>query len=135
LVQALWLCRTLNTHPETALIPTLPARRSFFIRPHHDGKGPPAGFAIHVEPNGNQRKEPLFRVDGTMMRQVPAVIDLGPENEVVILELYGTGLRGRSAQSAVSVTIGGIAATVEYADRQPDFGGLDQVNVRIPRVL
>jgi uncharacterized protein (TIGR03437 family) len=49
--------------------------------------------------------------------------------------LYGTGIRGRSAQSAVSVTIGGGAATVEYADKHPVFAGLDQVNVRVPRSL
>ncbi len=102
---------------------------------NQDGKGAPAGFAIHVEPNGNQRRESLYRFDQTTMRQVPVVIDFGPENEVVILELYGTGIRGRSAQSAASVTIGGVAATVEYADRQPRFEGLDQVNVRVPRSL
>lgn len=102
---------------------------------NQDGKGAPAGFAIHVEANDNQRSESLYRFDEMKMRQVPAVIDLGPENEFVILELYGTGIRGRSAQSAVSVTIGGVSALVEYADRQPRFEGLDQVNVRVPRSL
>jgi uncharacterized protein (TIGR03437 family) len=35
----------------------------------------------------------------------------------------------------VSATIGGIAAGIEYADRQPGFLGLTQVNLRVPRSL
>jgi uncharacterized protein (TIGR03437 family) len=102
---------------------------------NQDGKGAPAGFAIYVEPNGNQRREALSMADSTTMRQAPKPIIFGPENEIVILELYGTGLRGRSSSSAVSATIGGVAAAVEYADKHPRFVGLDQVNVRVPRAL
>jgi uncharacterized protein (TIGR03437 family) len=102
---------------------------------NQDGKGAPAGFAIHVKPNGEQMRESLYQFDAATMKQVPTPIDLGPENEFVILELYGTGIRGRSALSAVSVTIGGVSAPVEYADKHPVFTGLDQVNVRVPRAL
>lgn len=102
---------------------------------NQDGKGPPAGNAIHVKPSGAQTGEPLSRLDFATNQFVPAIIDFGPENKIVILELYGTGIRGRSAQSAVSATIGGVAADVEYADKHPVYAGLDQVNVRLPRVL
>jgi len=102
---------------------------------NQDGKGAPAGFAIYVKLSGEQRRVSLYQFDPATMKQVPVPIDFGEENEAIILELYGTGLRGRSAQSAVSVTIGGFAATVEYADKHPVFAGLDQVNVRVPRSL
>ena len=102
---------------------------------NQDGAGAPAGFAIRVKPNGDQSREPLSRLDAASGKQVPAPIHLGPAGEIIILELYGTGLRGRSAQSAVNATIGGVAAGIEYADRQPGFLGLDQVNLRVPRSL
>ena len=106
-----------------------------FFTASQDGTGAPAGFAIRVKANGEQSREPLSRLDVASGKQVPAPIDLDPAGELIILELYGTGLRGRSAQSAVSATIGGVAAGIEYADRQPGFLGLDQVNLRVPRSL
>ncbi len=106
-----------------------------FFTANQDGAGAPAGFAIRVKANGAQSREPLSRLDATTGKQVPAPIDLGPEGEVFILELYGTGIRGRSAQTAVSATMGGIAAGIDYADRQPGYLGLDQVNIRVPRSL
>ncbi len=65
-------------------------------------------------------------------------IDLGPPGEVVVLRLYGTGIRNRSSLSAVTMTIGGMSAEVQYAGAQTDFvgfDGLDQINVRVPRSL
>jgi uncharacterized protein (TIGR03437 family) len=126
---------TLNDEFVAGGVSTITSIAPGLFTANQDGKGAPAGFAIHVEPNGNQRRESLFMADSTTMRQVPKPIIFGAENEIVILELYGTGIRGRSAQSAVSVTIGGGAATVEYADKHPVFAGLDQVNVRVPRSL
>ena len=49
--------------------------------------------------------------------------------------LYGTGIRGRSSLSGVTAKIGGLDAQVQYAGAQPEFAGLDQVNVVIPRAL
>ncbi len=102
---------------------------------NQDGKGVPAGFAIHVKPNGEQTREALYQWDAATMKQVPKPIDLGPENEMVNLELYGTGIRHRSAPSAVTALIGGLAAIVEYADKHPEYVGLDQVNLKVPRAL
>lgn len=47
------------------------------------------------------------------------------------LVLYGTGLRGRSSLADVTATVDGRAARVDYAGAQPEFPGLDQVNVRV----
>jgi uncharacterized protein (TIGR03437 family) len=49
--------------------------------------------------------------------------------------LFGTGLRNRSSQSAVTVTIGGVNSEVLYAGAQGDLVGLDQLNLRLPRSL
>lgn len=53
----------------------------------------------------------------------------------MIIELFGSGIRGCAGPSAVSVRIGGVDAEVLYAGPQPDSAGLDQVNVRLPRSL
>ena len=48
------------------------------------------------------------------------------------LVLYGTGIRNRSASSAVTCMVNGTALPVIYAGTQPDYPGLDQVNVLLP---
>ena len=53
----------------------------------------------------------------------------------VYLELYGTGLRNHSGLANVSVTVSGVAVPVLYTGNQPEFIGLDQVNVQLPRSL
>jgi uncharacterized protein (TIGR03437 family) len=53
----------------------------------------------------------------------------------VYLSLYATGLRNRATLSALTATINGISAPVSYAGAQPQFPGLDQVNVAIPASL
>jgi uncharacterized protein (TIGR03437 family) len=53
----------------------------------------------------------------------------------VYLSFYGTGLRGRSALSNVTVTIGTVTVSPIYAGPQPQFPGLDQVNVPLPLSL
>jgi uncharacterized protein (TIGR03437 family) len=62
---------------------------------------------------------------------VPGPISLAPDS--VYLVLYGTGIRG--ADGNVTATIDGTQASVAYAGPQPDFPGLDQVNILLPRSL
>jgi uncharacterized protein (TIGR03437 family) len=54
-----------------------------------------------------------------------------PANADSYLVLFGTGIRGRSSLSNVSLTLGGIPATVTYAGVQGTFPGLDQVVAKI----
>jgi uncharacterized protein (TIGR03437 family) len=49
----------------------------------------------------------------------------------VYLTLYGTGIRNRSSLDNVLVTVNGIGLTPLYAGTQPDFAGLDQLNVQL----
>jgi len=49
----------------------------------------------------------------------------------VFLTLYGTGIRNRSSLDNVLVTINGISLPALYAGPQPNFAGLDQLNVQL----
>jgi uncharacterized protein (TIGR03437 family) len=62
-------------------------------------------------------------------------MDLGAVSDILVLELYGTGIRGVSSLAGVAATIGGVPAAVAYAGAQPTFDGLDQVNLTVPRSL
>jgi len=54
----------------------------------------------------------------------------------VYLELFATGLRGHSAASnSVTVTAGGVSLPVTYAAEQPQYVGLDQIDVLLPQSL
>jgi uncharacterized protein (TIGR03437 family) len=97
------------------------------------GRGAPAGDVVRVRSDNSQSLEPVARLEAG--RLVPAPIDLGPSADRLFLNLYGTGIRFRSALSAVRVQAGGVEATVTYAGPQGDFVGLDQVNVLLPRAL
>lgn len=61
----------------------------------------------------------------------------GSANPVAIghyLQLFGTGFRN-AAFDTVHVSIGGKEVSVLYAGKQPDFLGLDQLNVQVPAGL
>jgi uncharacterized protein (TIGR03437 family) len=88
-----------------------------------------------VKADGSQTSEMVFGCGTTAGSCTAVPIDLGPATETVYLSLYGTGIRNRSALADVAVTIGGERADVSYADTQPVFAGLDQVNAKIPRTL
>jgi uncharacterized protein (TIGR03437 family) len=100
-----------------------------------DGQGAPAAEAIAVAPDLTQTSLPVAKCGSVRGSCVAVPIDLGPNGTKVVLTLYGTGIRGRSSQAAVTVQISGMDAPVEYAGPQAQFAGLDQLNVVIPRVL
>jgi hypothetical protein len=62
-------------------------------------------------------------------------ISLGAVGDVALLELYGTGIRGRSSLDNVTCLAGGKAVQVLYAGPQGQYPGNDQVNVLLPRDL
>lgn len=97
-----------------------------------DGKGVPAGWAV-VARGGASTRRYLFNAGCAAGACYP--VPLGPEAAAgeVSLELYGTGVRGRSSLGAVRAEIGGVEARVEYAGPVAGMAGLDQVNLAAPQ--
>ena len=92
------------------------------------GSGVAAASATRVQASNPQLQTPVpvFQCAASGCTAVP--IQLGVDTPVY-LSLYGTGIRHRSSLANVQVTINGISVAVLYAGPQPDFAGLDQVNV------
>jgi hypothetical protein len=63
----------------------------------------------------------------TVAAVAPALFAALPSGQNI--ELYGTGIRGRSSPGAVTCAIGGVEVPVLYAGPQGGYPGLDQVNV------
>ncbi|MGH9661749.1 MAG: hypothetical protein ACRD96_24590, partial [Bryobacteraceae bacterium] len=99
------------------------------------GPGIAAAAAIKVDEMGAQIPLAVFDfAPGTFdLVALPLIFD--PARERLFLTLYGTGIRFRSALSAVSVTIGGQNSEVGYAGAQSLYQGFDQVNVEVGRAL
>jgi uncharacterized protein (TIGR03437 family) len=98
------------------------------------GQGVVAAVALRIKADGSQHYEPVARFDQTLNRFVPAPIDLGAATDQVFLVLFGTGLRG-AKQEDVDAKVGNLIAEAVYIGPQPDFTGLDQINLRLPRRL
>jgi uncharacterized protein (TIGR03437 family) len=98
------------------------------------GQGVAAAEVVIARADGTQSSSLVFScsADG---KCVPSPIGLGTAGEQAILFLYGTGIRGRTAESNVSCTIGGIDAPIQYAAAQGTYAGSDQVNILLPRGL
>ncbi|MGE0130829.1 MAG: hypothetical protein AB7U82_22350 [Blastocatellales bacterium] len=99
------------------------------------GQGVVIGVALRVKADGTQSFEPVVRFDEGKRQFVAAPINLDSASDNVFLILFGTGLRNRSALSAVGVKVGGVNAEAVYAGPQGSFAGLDQLNVMLPRNL
>jgi uncharacterized protein (TIGR03437 family) len=99
-----------------------------------DGRDTAAALALHVSADNSRTQQPVARLDVAQGRFVSAPIDLGAQSDRVFLILFGTGIRFH-ASAEVSAQIGGEAAQVTYAGPQPEFVGVDQVNVLLPRSL
>ena len=97
------------------------------------GKGVAAAVAIRASADGAQVQVPVFQCGSSGCASVP--MDLGAPSDILVVELYGTGIRGRSSLANVAAEIGGVPALVAYAGPQPQYAGLDQVNLYVPRSL
>lgn len=113
----------------TLIAPTAPG----LFTANASGQGLAAAVVLRVRADGSQVYEPVVRTGPTGLVGVP--IDVSNPAEQVFLLLYGTGIRQRSALSAVTARIGGLSAEVVYAGSQGGLVGLDQLNIRLPQTL
>lgn len=97
------------------------------------GQGVAAAFYVQANAGGGQTTHLVFNCPNGVGSCVPVPIDLGPATVETVLVLYGTGVRGDS--SAVSATIGGVPAQVQFVGAQCCFVGVDQLNVLVPHTL
>ena len=100
-----------------------------------NGSGVASALAVKVASNGTQVFESVYQCGATSGSCAATAIDLGSPTDQVILELFGTGIRGASSAAAVRVQIGGVDSVVEAAVPQGQYAGLDQVNVLLPGSL
>jgi uncharacterized protein (TIGR03437 family) len=100
-----------------------------------DGEGIAAAIAVRVLAGGAQTYEDIARFEAASGRFVSVPLDLGPASDQVVIVLFGTGFRLRDPSGTVTATVGGEAAEVLFAGSQPEFEGLDQINILLPRVL
>lgn len=91
-----------------------------------DGRGIPLGVTTY----DGVSYQALTEADGK-----PRAIPAGTDDTPVHLVLYGTGFSYTSKPENVEVMIGGVRTKVNYAGRQPDYLGLDQMNLVIPPAL
>lgn len=99
-----------------------------------DGKGWAAAYAVRVR-NGMPVEEAVVRWDAVLTRFVAVPLDVSDANGPVYLVLFGTGWRNRSSRASVSMRIGNVAYPVEFAGAQPEYTGLDQINLLLPSSL
>lgn len=97
------------------------------------GKGVAAALAVRASSDGKQVPVPVFRCGTSGCSSVP--MDLGAPSDILVVLLYGTGIRNRTSLANVVAQIGGVPAPVAYAGTQSQFPGLDQVNLYVPRSL
>lgn len=99
-----------------------------------NASGVAAALAVS-SPAGNpamQTPVPVFECNSSGCSSVPIALNAASN---VYLSFYGTGIRNRSSQANVRVTVNRMSVPVLYAGPAPGFIGLDQVNVSLPASL
>jgi uncharacterized protein (TIGR03437 family) len=100
-----------------------------------NGQGVAAAIAVTIKADGSQSAQYIFTATAAIGSRTSVPVDLGGPTDQVNLMLPGSGFRGASGLGGFSATIGGVNAQVLAAAPDPDFPGVDWVNVQIPRSL
>jgi uncharacterized protein (TIGR03437 family) len=99
-----------------------------------NGKGVAAAVALRVDNKTNtQTAVAVYQcTSGSPCISTPIVLEAGT---TIYVSLYGTGIRGISGLASASCTVGGVMVPVVFAGAQPEYAGLDQVNITLPASL
>jgi hypothetical protein len=109
-----------------ATILSLAAGQTTFVAPAALAAGPAGLVATGVDGTVTYGAAPVASISPALF----AALANGP-----ILELYGTGIRGRSSLATVTCAIAALELPVLFAGPQGGYPGLDQVNVVLPSSL
>jgi uncharacterized protein (TIGR03437 family) len=112
---------------------TLAAVAPSLFSANNSGRGPAAAFVFRLHADGTTSLESTVTCTAGACSNAP--IDLSSTTDQVSLELFGTGIRGRGSLSDVRVSVGGVLVTPSYAGPQPQYPGMDQVNIPLPNAL
>jgi uncharacterized protein (TIGR03437 family) len=96
------------------------------------GTGVAAAGAELYSANGTAAPVAVFQCT-TSCVSVP--MSLGLAGQELVVTFYGTGFRNLTPPAIASVSIGGVAAQILYIGAQPQYPGLDQLNVVVPPSL
>jgi uncharacterized protein (TIGR03437 family) len=121
-----------GTKSATAFVSLLPVAPALFTATSN-GAGVASAIALRVNADGTRVFPPVFTCKNGACSAVP--LEFTGSRDRLYLSLYGTGIRGRSRNDAISVKAGGVQLPVLGADAQAQYAGLDQVNVEIPQAL
>jgi endoglucanase len=102
------------------------------------GSGVAAAQILRTSANGTQTYENVATYNSSQSQYVPAPISFGSDSLSLIL--YGTGFDQPANSTAGSIEVvlpSGLGANLnaQYVGQQPDFPGLDQMNVNLPESL
>ncbi len=97
------------------------------------GHGLAAGVVMRVRSDGSASFNPLALFDPSSRKFIAEPIEPARDaSEQVFLLLFGAGVRGGEAKSAI---IGGVPVEITYAGAQGSFAGLDQINIPLTREM
>jgi uncharacterized protein (TIGR03437 family) len=92
-----------------------------------------AAYVQRVHGDGTQSIEYLYAVDGAGNVTFPP-IDLGPATDQVYINIYGTGIQGRTSLNTMAISVGGVSTQALYAGPS-GYPGEDQVVILLPRSM
>ena len=110
---------------------TLAAAAPSLFSANQTGKGTAAAQVVIGHADGSQTLIPAIATC-TSSGCTPIPIDLGSSTDQAYLVLFGTGIRGASAVTAM---VGNTPCQVAFAGPQGTYFGLDQVDVELPQSL
>ena len=121
-----------GSNTESAMVPIATVAPGLFTA-NGAGVGVAAAIAIRrMIASQTDVEVPVFQCSANACTSVG--ISVGPDAQV-FLELFGTGIRGRSSLANVTATLGKTSLDVLFAGPQGQFPGLDQVNLGLPQSL
>ena len=99
-----------------------------------DGVGAPAALLTRITTDGASSFEAVAMYEKTSARFSPQPLAPAAAGERVFLSLFGSGFRAGSRSEAF-VQIGDLSLPALYIGPQPEYPGLDQVDVELPASL